>query len=154
MVKDSALLRGDKFEPCGNILRRNSAKVYPLTAGQNRAGKLVNLSRGKDKNNMRRRLLKGYEQGIKGLDGEHMHLIDNIDPVFCHSGSKGRFLTKCSDILNASIACGIDFNDIKDGAVVNSTANFTFTTGVPVDGREAIDSLCKYLGAGGLARAS
>ena len=45
------------------------------------AGNLVQLCGGQNKNQMLRRLLNDFQEGVEGGDGEHMNFVDDIHPA-------------------------------------------------------------------------
>ena len=67
-----------------------------------------------------------------------MHLVDYINSVFSINRSKICFLTQITDIVNTVVACGVDFNNIKNRSAFNSPADFAFVAGIAVNGRKAV----------------
>ena len=99
------------------------------------------LRRREDKNDVGGRLLKGLEQGIECPDREHMHLVDDINSVFCADGREICLLTQVTDIVNAVVAGGVYLDNVENGAVVYPAADLAFVAGIAVDGRQAVDRL-------------
>ena len=61
------------------------------------------LGCGKDKQNVRGRLLKSFEQGVERLCCEHMDLVDNIYPVFAASRLELYLLDDIADIVDFAV---------------------------------------------------
>ena len=70
-----------------------------------------------------------------------MNLVDDINSVFCVCGSEVCFLTQITDVVNAVVAGGVDFDNVKDCAAVDTLADFAFVAGISVNGRKAVDRL-------------
>ena len=81
-----------------------------------------------------------------------MNLVDNIHPIFCVNGSIVSLVTQITDIVNTVVAGGVDLDNVKYRAVVNTLANRTFVAGIAVVGMRTVDRLGKNLGAGCLTR--
>ena len=58
---------------------------------------------GKNKYNVRRRLLKRFEQCIESVGREHMDLVYYINPVFRDGRGKVYLLAQLTDIVNAVV---------------------------------------------------
>lgn len=48
-----------------DVGRGDPDEIEPLTAGENGGGQLMHLGGGENKDHMRRRLFKGFEQGVE-----------------------------------------------------------------------------------------
>ena len=70
------------------------------------------------------------------------------------AGRVGRFIAQVADIIHAVVGGGVYFRHVHDAAVVDALADVTFAAWVCPVAVRAIDSLGKYLGAGGFARAA
>ena len=63
------LLGGHILQPGGHILRRNASEGKTLAAGKNGSGNLVQLCGGQNENQVLRRLLNDFQEGVEGGDG-------------------------------------------------------------------------------------
>ena len=101
----------------------------------------MDFGRCKNEHDVRGRLFKSFEQSVERADGEHMNLVNNIDAELTVDGRKAGFVPDIADIVNAVVACGVNFNNIKHSAGVYPTANFTFVAGIAMVGVQAVDRL-------------
>ena len=81
MIEVDVLAFRDIFESSREHRHRNAAEIEALAARYDRCGELLQLCRGKYEYNVRRRLLKRFEQRIEGALRQHMHLVDDINAV-------------------------------------------------------------------------
>ena len=81
-----------------------------------------------------------------------MNLVNDIDAELAVNGCKTGFIADIADIVNAVIACGVNFNNVKNGAGVDTLADFTFVAGIAVNGMQTVDRLLKDFCAGGFSR--
>ena len=65
-----------------------------------------------DKDNMWRRFLKSFEQGVGGTVTKHMDFVYNVDLVTGLVGSIIDLLTEAPNIINTSVTGGINFYDV------------------------------------------
>ena len=144
----------DLIYSAGNIVRLDAPEIETLTAGKNRSRELVHLGCCEDEFNVLRRLFERFEQSVESTDREHMHLVDNINPVLCTNGSIVSFLTQITDIVNAVVTCGVNLDNVKYCARINAAANLTFVAGVTVNQILAVNCLGKYLCTACLTRSS
>ena len=114
----------------------------------------MNLGRRKDKFDVRRRLFERFQKSVERSNGKHMNLVDDIHSVFTACRCKSGFISYISDVVNAVITGGVDFNNVKNCARLNSLTDFTFTAGITVHGVQAVDRLGKNFCTGGFPRAS
>ena len=94
------------------------------------------------------RLFQNFKQGVKRLVRKHMNLVHNIDPVFSLCRCKAGFFDYFTNVVNASVAGGVHFNNIQNLALFNAQAVFALSAGVSVFGVKAIYSFSKYFCTG------
>ena len=63
----------------------------------------MDLGCGEDKNHMLGRLLKRFEQRVKSLGGEHMDLVDDINPVAAFCGLELNLVDNLADMLDFAV---------------------------------------------------
>ena len=81
VCKFCVLFIGNVEQSVGNIARRDTVKVKPLTARLNCEQNLVNLGGRQNKHNVLGRLLEDFKQGVERLRRKHMNLVDYIYAV-------------------------------------------------------------------------
>jgi hypothetical protein len=103
---------------------------------------------------MCRRLLECLQQGIEGLLGEHVDLIDDDDLVLAGDRSVSDFLSKIPNVIYAAVGGTIDFSDIKISILGNLCARWTLVARGRRGPLFAVQGLCQDARHGGLAHAS
>ena len=83
-----------------------------------------------------------------------MNLVNDVNSVFALCGLELNLITSLSSGVNLKTNRYIHFDNVEDTAVVNSLADFTFTTGISVYGMKTIDCLRKNFCTGSFARTS
>ena len=129
-------------------------KVKPLAARQYGLRKLVHLGGGKNEYNMLGRLLKGFEQSVERLGGEHVHLVNDIDAEPCLCGLELHLVNNVADVVYLSVGRGVHLNNVEHRAAVYAPAYLALAARASVLRIKAVDRLGKYLGAGGFARSA
>ncbi len=113
---------------------------------------LVDLGGGQDEHQMLRRFLQDLEQGVEGLIGQHVDLVDDVHPLFHRGGGVDRFIQDGADVVHAVVGGGVQLQHVQNGTVENAQAGGALVAGVAVLGMFAVDGPGQQLGAGGLAR--
>ena len=104
---------------------------------------------------MRRRFLERLQEGIEGTGGEHMHLIDDVDPILPRSRGDVDLVDEVSDIVDGVIGRRIELKDIVRPLLVSSDALATLITRLALRcAMLTVDGLSKYAGTRGLAHTS
>src|SRR5207253_1442493 len=86
----------------------DSREVEPLAARQDGDGDLVHLGGGEDELDVRRRLLKGLQQGVEGLLGEHVDFVDDVDLVARPGGAVLNVGPDVAHLVDPAVAGGQD----------------------------------------------
>jgi len=142
-IEINTLLAGNEEQVFCNELVRDPAQVEALAAACDRGGDFVRLCGGKDKLHMRRWLLKGFQEGIECTNGEHVHLVDEINFVGAAHRTVLRVVAEITDVFHAIIAGTVDFHDVHVVALGDFEAGRTFTARVRCRSLLAIQSLCQ-----------
>ena len=71
------------------------------------------LRRGEDEDDIRGGLLQRLEEGIEGLCGEHVHLVDDEDLVAAHLRGDACLLCQLAHAFNAVVARGVQLEDVQ-----------------------------------------
>ena len=83
-----------------------------------------------------------------------MHLIDDVYLIFAGAGSVSCFVAQVADIVHTVVGSRIHLHHVQNAAVIDALADLTLAAGVSIDRMQAVDCLCKDLGAGGFAGAA
>ena len=153
LIQIDVFLVGHILQPGSNVLLTDAAEGKPLAPGQDGGRHLMKLGGRQNKQQMLRRLLNDFQQRIEGGQGQHMHLIDDIHPLFYLGRRVNRIVPQVTNVIHAVIGGSIDFQHIHAGSVINGAARRTSITGIPPIGMLTVDRLGKNLRAGGLAGA-
>ncbi len=65
----------------GDLPQGHPPEIVALTAGEDRRRHLVNLSSGEHEKHVGRRFLNGFQEGVEGFLGQHVHFVDDVDLV-------------------------------------------------------------------------
>ena len=106
-----------------------------------------------NKQQMLRRLLDDFQQSVKGRDGQHMHLIDDIHPHLYLRRRIHSIIPEVTHIVNAIVGGGINLQNIHAGARIDSTARLTAITRISMIRLQAVHRLGQNFGAAGLSGA-
>ena len=132
LINQDVFLLADIFDPFGDDLRINAAKIKSLAAGKDGCRDFVNLGGCENKDNMLGRFLHNFKQCIESTNTEHMGFVDDIDAVFGNSRSEVCFFAQLTDVVHTVVAGSVDFGDIQNGAVIDPFADFADTAGIAV----------------------
>ena len=97
-------------------------------------------------------LFQCFEQGVGGAVAEHMDFVYDIDLVASLRGGVVDLFAQAADIIDASVAGGVDFNDIHGAALGYGSAHIAFVAGFFFIGAEAVDRFSQDAAGAGLAR--
>ena len=151
VVQVNALLVSHILQPGGDILLADPPERKPLAPGQNGGRDLMQLCGGQDEQQMLRRLLDDFQQGIEGRNGEHMNLVDDIHPHFHLGGGIDGVVPEVPDVIHAIVGGSIDFQHVHAGAGIDGPAGLAAVAGVAVIRVQAIHRFGQNLGAAGFA---
>ena len=98
------------------------------------------------------RLLQGLEQGVRGLGGQHVDLVDDV-----HLPPPGRAQVRPGDQVahgvDPPVGGGVELDDVEGPALGDLGARRADAAGLAVEGVHAVQGLGQDAGAGRLARA-
>ena len=83
-----------------------------------------------------------------------MHLIDDIHLISSLRRTVGYLFPDLTDIVHTVVGSRIHLHHVQNAAVIDALADLTLAAGVSIDRMQAVDCLCKDLGAGGFAGAA
>ena len=102
---------------------------------------------------MRGRLFQDLQKRVERRRGEHVDLIDDVDPLF-HVGRRVNGLVpQRPHLIHAVVGGGVQLQHIQETAVFDAQAAGAAVAGITVHRMLAVDCLGQDLGAGGLAGA-
>ena len=107
-----------------------------------------------NKDDMGRRFFHDLEQRVESAGGEHVHLVDDIDPVFADSRGKVCLVPQIADIVDAVVGRRVHFGDVEYRTILDSFADRALQAGVPVYRVQAVDCLGEDFGTGGFTGSS
>ena len=79
--------------------------------------------------NMRRWFLHNFQKRVEGTAAEHVYLINDINAVFADRRGKPRFLPQLANVLNAVVACRVNFRNIQQRTLLNASTGGAFQAG-------------------------
>ena len=153
-IQVDVLLVGDIVEPPGDVLGQKPPEGKPLAAGEDGGGHLLKLRGGQDEDQMLRRLLDDLQKGVEGRHGEHVHLVDDIDPAGDLRGGVDRVVPEDAHLVDAVVGCRVDLQNIQAASRIDGAAGSAVAAGASVLEVGAVEGFGQDLGAGGLAGAS
>ena len=148
-----ALLPGYVLEPGLNVFWLDAPEGEALAAGEDGGRDLVKLRGGENEHQVLRRLLQDLQQGVEGREGQHVDLVDDIDPLFDSGGGVDGLVPQGPDLVHTVIGRGVQLQNVQKAAVLNAKAGGTGAAGVPVHGMLAVYGLGENFRAGGLSGA-
>ena len=116
-------LLGDHLKMGGQGFHIDAAKIEALAARQHGDRQLAHFRGGENEFCVRRRLLQRLQKGIEGLLGEHMHFIDNIDPVARAGRAVAHAVDQFAHVIDAGIRRRIHLDQVSMAALGNRLAD-------------------------------
>ena len=104
-----------------------------------------------NKNNMRGWFLEGLEESVRGAGTKHVDFVDDVDLVACLVGCIVDLLTETADIVDASVAGSVNFDDIQSAALGYCLTHGAGIAGFTVAIGETIYRLSQNARGAGLA---
>jgi hypothetical protein len=101
------------FKVCGDIGGGDAAEVVDLSTRQNRGQDFVFFRGCQYEDGVGGWLLQGFEEGIKGILGEHVHLVDYVYLITSILGRDSNLVDDGSDLVNAVVRRSVKFENIE-----------------------------------------
>ena len=150
-----AFFAGNALEVRHDIMRSDALEVKYLAAAEYGREYLVFFGCGKDEDGVWWRLFQCFEEGVKCLGAQHVHLINDVYFVFTLLGRKSYLVGKLADIIYGVIAGGIELENIEGAVVLKANACGANAACLSIFGRVfAVYCFCQYAGAGGFTDAT
>ena len=109
---------------------------------------------GEDKFYVGGRFFEGFEECVKGLGGEHVNFVDDIDFEFSAGGSIGDAIAQFFDFVNAAIGGAVDFENVEATALFDFFANIVVGVEVGFGALGAVEGFGEDAGGGGFTDAT
>ena len=138
----------------GNLLGCHVAQNKLQTAAQYGNGDFVRIGGRQNEFNVFGRLFQRFQHRVERAFGEHMHFVDDIDFVFAGGGGVLGVFQHFADVVDASVAGGVDFEQIDKAALVDGGAGWALAAGFAVAGGFAVEAFGEDAGDGGFAHAA
>ncbi len=156
--EDKGFIRDFDFFCLGNFLEVGAderigdpTKIEALAAGKDGGREFLNFRRGKDEFDVGGGLFEGFEKGVEGFGGEHVHFVDDIDFEFSTGGGVGNAFPKFLDAFNAPIGGAVDLQDVEASALLDFFANIVIRIEIGLGSFGAVEGFGEDAGGGGFA---
>ena len=113
LVRFNSLLFRDIFQVGRSIPHGNPPEIEDLAAREDGRDNFVLFGGGQDKDRVPGWFLQGFQEGIEGRLGKHMHLIDDVNLVFSHLGRDPYLVDEVPDIVYRVVGGRVEFKDVK-----------------------------------------
>ena len=141
-------------ESINDRLRRDPPEIEPLAPGYDGQGHLVDFRRTEDKYHVLWRLLERLKERIEGRLGKHVHFVYDVDLISSFAGGEMDLFPEVSDIVDASIAGGVDLDQVEGSSLIDRHTYLALIVGLAVLRRQAGGGLRQDPGRAGLAGTS
>ena len=96
-----------------------------------------------------------FEECVERLQGEHVHLVDDVDAVAAYLRRDAHLIDQVADVVHRVVRRGVELVDVERAVFVEGFARFAFVARFGICGRvEAVDRFGEDTRAGGLAHAA
>ena len=145
----------DGGEVLGDARGGDVFEIEALAAGDDGGGDLVDVGGGEDELDVLGRFFEGFEQGVEGAAGEHVHFVDDVDFEGGACGADAGGLAEFADLVDGIIRGPVDLDDVHILAAADGLAGFAGAAGVAVGGAVgAVDGFGEDACGGGFADAA
>ena len=141
-------------EVLGDGFSGNRTQIEALATREDGRQDLVNLRGGENEFDVRRWFFERLEQGVEGLIGEHVDLVDVVNFELPAHRCVVYGFAQGADLIDAIIGSTVDLNDIKRSALGNLLTDGVIRIEVDLGTAGTIKSFGKNPRSGGLACAT
>ena len=110
-------------------LRRHGAQIELQATAQHRGQHALRVGGGQDELQILRRLFQGFEQGVEGILGQLMRLVDHEDLVAAHRRLVGGPLDQVSDLVDAAVGSRVQLDVVHIAVCIDVLAGGTLPAG-------------------------
>jgi hypothetical protein len=118
------------------------------------AGNLLRLGGGEEEFDVGGRLFQRLQQGVEGVDGEHVHFVDDVDLVAAVGGAEADVVADFPHRLDAVVAGAVDLQHVHGIAGGDFQAVRAGVAGLGGRTLLAVEGLGENAGGSGLAGAA
>ena len=111
VVYGDAFLLGNAAKVFHHVRDADAVEIVCLAAAQDGGQDLVLFRGGQDEDGVCRRLFQGFEEGVEGTLGQHMHLVYDVHAVLAHLRRHLHLLHQGFDVLHGVVGGGIQLVD-------------------------------------------
>ena len=155
VVDGDAFLVGYAPQVLHHVGYADTVEVVGLAAGEDGGEDLVLLGGREDENRVCGRLFEGLEEGVEGLGGEHVHLVDYIHAVLSDLGRNLHLVHQGLDVVHAVVGGRVQLMDTVGPPFLEGDAGLTFSARLHVLGRiGTVYGLGEDAGCAGLAHSA
>ena len=95
---------------------------------QNRCRKFLRVGGGQDELDVGRRLFQGFQQGVEGVAGQHVHFVDQVDLEAATARRVLHVVQQLAGVFDLGTARGVDLDQVDETPFVDLTAHRTGAT--------------------------
>ena len=118
------------LQVANNVLRRHPLEIELQTPGKHRHRQLLGIGGGQQELDVFRRLFQGFQKGVEGLVGEHVHLVDEVHLVAAARGSVLHVVGQFPHVIYTGAGGSIDLDQVNKPVLKNLLAAVAFTAGI------------------------
>ncbi len=151
LVELHALALGQLHQVLRHELARSPPEVEPLAPAHDGGRHLVGLGRAEQEAHPRWRLLEHLQQGVEGLAGQALRLVDDVDLLAAHGRCGGGPFPQLAGVVDAAVGGRVDLDDVEVRAVPDPHALLADPARLGRGALLAVHHLGQDPGRGGLA---
>ena len=112
LVAGKAFVLGQGAQLAEQVPQRNPFEIVALAARHNRGQNFLDLGGGKDELDVVRRLLQGFQQGVKGLIRQHVDFVDDDHPKAALGRAVLHPLGNVADVVDPGMRGAVNFQHV------------------------------------------
>ena len=136
-----AISREDAAELALDLGDGQAADVEPLEARQDGRREARRLGRGEHEDDEVGRFLERLQQGVPGVAGDLVRLVEDVDLAPELAGRVWQALAQVANRIDAAVAGGIDLDQVEGRPLTDRDAGWASVAGVAVLEVRAVDGL-------------
>ena len=117
-----ALGLGDAAQHDADLLHRRPRERERLAAALDRVEQLVRLGRAEHEHDVVGRLLERLQQRVRGVGGERVRLVEDVDLAAAERGLDGDALADLADVVDAAVGGRVELDHVQRGRVMDRAA--------------------------------
>ena len=137
----------------GNVFRCHPLEVELQAPGKHGYRQLLGICRGQQELDVFRRLLKGFQEGVERLVGQHVHLVYEVHLIAAAAWRVLDIVRQFPHIVHAGTGGGVNFDQVDKPAFLNFPATGAFPTGSRGNASFTVEASGQKTADSGLAHA-